>query len=80
MKRKEFLSLAMTMLVLLLSMLTGFVLLALVYEGNPYLVALVGFIVLTVSCFLVVYLFKMRKLLDRNERRGEKEDESKAKE
>lgn len=80
MKRKEFLSLAMTMLVLLLSMLTGFVLLALVYEGNPYLVALVGFIVLTVSCFLVVYLFKMRKLLDRNERRREKEDESKAKE
>lgn len=80
MKRKEFLSLAMTMLVLLLSMLTGFVLLALVYEGNPYLVALVGLIVLTVSCFLVVYLFKMRKLLDRNERRGEKEDESKAKE
>lgn len=80
MKRKEFFSLAMTMLVLLLSMLTGFVLLALVYEGNPYLVALIGCIVVAVSCFLVVYLFKMRNLLDVGERKGDKADENKTKE
>ncbi|HKL59818.1 MAG TPA: hypothetical protein VJ863_07970 [Sphaerochaeta sp.] len=80
MKRKEFFSLAMTMLVLLLSMLTGFVLLALVYEGNPILVAFVGIVVVAVSCFLVVYLFKMRNLLDVGERKGDKADENKTKE
>lgn len=74
MKRKEFFSLAMTMLVLLLSMLSGFTLLALAYEGNPLLVALIGFVVLVVSFFLVVYLFKLRKLIDED-----KEDENKAK-
>ena len=78
MKHKEFVSLAMTMLVLLLSMLTGYVLLAMVYEGNPYLVALIGFIVVAVSCFLVVYLFKMRKLLDVGEKKGDTKDENKA--
>ena len=80
MKSKEFFSLAMTMLVLLLSMLTGYVLLALVYVGNPYLVALIGGIVVLVSCFLVVYLFKMRNLLDVGERKGDKADENKTKE
>lgn len=74
MKRKEFFSLAMTMLVLLLSMLSGFILLALAYDGNPTLVALIGFVVLVVSFFLVVYLFKLRKLIDED-----KEDENKAK-
>lgn len=79
MKRKEFFSLAITMLVLLLSMLSGYVLLALVYEGNPLLVALIGCIVLVVSCFLVVYLFKLRKLIDRDAKGEEKTDENKAK-
>ena len=74
MKRREFLSLSITMLVLLLSMVSGYVLLALVYEGSFLLVALIGFVVLVVSCFLVVYLFKLRKLVDED-----KEDESKTK-
>ena len=72
MKRKEYFSLAITMLVLLLSMLSGYVLLALVYEGNPLLVGSIGLVVVLVSCFLVVYLYKMRKLVDED-----KEDESK---
>ncbi|MDD4573452.1 MAG: hypothetical protein PHR69_04475 [Sphaerochaeta sp.] len=72
MKRKEYFSLAITMLILLLSMLTGYVLLALVYEGNPLLVGSIGLVVVLVSCFLVVYLYKMRKLVDED-----KEDESK---
>lgn len=72
MKRKEYFSLAITMLVLLLSMLSGYVLLALVYEGNPLLVGSIGLVVVSVSCFLVVYLYKMRKLVDED-----KEDESK---
>lgn len=74
MKRREFLSLSITMLVLLLSMVSGYVLLALVYEGSFLLVALIGFVVLVVSCFLVVYLFKLRKLVDED-----KEDENKTK-
>ena len=65
MKRKEFVSLAMTMVVLLFSMLVGYVLLAMVYEGSFLLIAIVGFVVLLVSIFLVVYLFKLRKLIDR---------------
>ncbi|MDT4761960.1 hypothetical protein [Sphaerochaeta sp. PS] len=64
MKRKEFVSLALTMLVLLLSMLTGYVLLSFVYVGSPFLVGLVGLGVLVVSVFLVVYLVKLRKLID----------------
>ncbi len=79
MKRKEFVSLAMTMVVLLLSMLSGYVLLALVYEGNPWLVALVGLVVLAVSCFLVVYLYKLRKLVDMGEKIKDKEHENKTK-
>jgi len=79
MKRKEFVSLAITMLVLLLSMLCGYVLLALVYEGNPLLVALIGLIVLVVSCFLVVYLYKLRKLIDTDDKDEDKEDENKTK-
>ncbi len=79
MKRKEFVSLAITMLVLLLSMLCGYVLLALVYEGNPLLVALIGLIVLVVSCFLVVYLYKLRKLIDTDDKNEDKEDENKTK-
>ncbi len=75
---KEFFSLAMTMVVLLLSMLTGYILLALIYEGSPLLVALVGLAVLLVSCFLVVYLFKMRKLIDTGkEKEGKDEDKTK---
>ncbi len=77
MTRKEFVSLAITMLVLLFSMLTGYVLLSLVYEGNPLLVALVGFVVLLVSCFLVVYLFKLRKLIDMGEKKEDKQGENK---
>ncbi|MBI9095839.1 MAG: hypothetical protein JEY71_13280 [Sphaerochaeta sp.] len=77
---KEFVSLAITMLVLLLSLLTGYVLLALVYEGNPLLVALIGFIVLVVACFLVVYLYKLRKLVDMGERKENQKDENKTKE
>jgi len=69
MTRKEFVSLSITMLVLLFSLLTGYVLLALVYEGNPLLVALIGFVVLLVSCFLVVYLYKLRKLVDMGEKK-----------
>lgn len=76
MTRKEYLSLAMTMVVLLISMLTGYVLLALVFEGNPLLVALVGFGVLLVSCFLVLYLYKMRKLIDIDEKNKDKDDEN----
>ncbi len=79
MKRKEYLSLAMTMLVLLLSMLSGYVLLSLVYEGSPFLVALIGFVVLLVSCFLVVYLFKLRKLVDMGKNDEDKDDENKTK-
>lgn len=79
MKRKEFFSLAMTMVVLLLSMLSGYVLLAMVYEGSPYLVALIGFVVLLVSCFLVVYLYKMRKLVDIGNDTEDKENENKTK-
>jgi len=79
MKRKEFVSLAITMLVLLLSMLCGYVLLALVYEGNPLLVALIGLIVLVVACFLVVYLYKLRKLIDTDDKNEDKEDENKTK-
>lgn len=74
MNRREFLSLSITMLVLLLSMVSGYVLLALVYQGSFLLVALIGFVVLVVSCFLVVYLFKLRKLVDED-----KEDENKTK-
>ncbi|MGB4405424.1 MAG: hypothetical protein WBI82_01015 [Sphaerochaeta sp.] len=77
---KEFVSLAITMVVLLLSLLTGYVLLALVYEGNPWLVALIGFVVLLVSCFLVVYLYKLRKLVDRGEKKEETKDENKTEE
>jgi hypothetical protein len=80
MKRKEFVSLAMTMVTLLLSMLTGYVLLSLVYEGNPLLVALIGFVVLAVSCLLVVYLFKLRKLIDLDAGNEDKKHESKTKE
>lgn len=80
MKRKEFVSLAMTMVVLLLSMLTGYVLLSLVYEGNPFLVALIGLVVLAVSCLLVVYLFKLRKLIDLDTTNEGKDDEQKTKE
>ena len=80
MTRKEFISLVFTMLVLLLSMLTGYVLLALVYEGNPLLVALIGFVVLAVSCLLVVYLFKLRKLIDLDADNEDKKHESKTKE
>jgi uncharacterized membrane protein YhaH (DUF805 family) len=72
MTRKEFVSLAITMIVLLLSMLTGYVLLSLVYEGNPLFVALIGFVVLLVSCFLVVYLYKLRKLIDLGEKKEDK--------
>ncbi len=79
MKRKEFVSLVLTMLILLLSMLTGYVLLALVYEGSSLLVALVGLLVLVVSCFLVVYLFKLRKLIDSDENNKDAKDENKAK-
>lgn len=75
MKRKEYISLVFTMLILLLSMLSGYVLLALVYEGNPLIVALVGLIVLIVSCFLLVYLYKLRKLVENED----KDDENKAK-
>lgn len=75
MKRKEYISLVFTMLILLLSMLSGYVLLALVYEGNPLIVALVGLIVLVVSCFLLVYLYKLRKLVENED----KDDENKAK-
>ncbi len=78
MKRKEFFSLAMTMAVLLLSMLTGYVLLALVYEGSRFLVALIGFVVLLVSCLLVVYLFKLRRLVDMDTRNEDHKDENKA--
>lgn len=74
MKRKEYISLVLTMLILLFSMLTGYVLLALIYEGKPLIVALIGLVVLLVSCFLVVYLYKLRKLVDED-----KDDESKAK-
>lgn len=80
MKRKEFVSLAMTMVTLLLSMLTGYVLLSLVYEGNPLLVALIGFVVLAVSFLLVVYLFKLRKLIDLDAGNEDKKHESKTKE
>ncbi len=79
MKRKEFFSLAMTMVVLLLSMLTGYVLLALVYEGSPYLVALIGFVVLVVSGLLVAYLFKLRRLVDMDTRNEDSKNENKAK-
>ncbi|HKL57322.1 MAG TPA: hypothetical protein VJ854_02890 [Sphaerochaeta sp.] len=72
---KEFFSLAMTMVVLLLSMLTGYILLALIYEGSPLLVALVGLAVLLVSCFLVVYLFKMRKLIDTGKEKEDKDED-----
>ncbi|MFA5654533.1 MAG: hypothetical protein WDA72_10525 [Desulfomonilia bacterium] len=75
MKRKEYISLVFTMLILLFSMLSGYVLLALVYEGNPLIVALVGLIVLIVSCFLLVYLYKLRKLVENED----KDDENKAK-
>ncbi len=75
MKRKEYVSLVITMLILLLSMLSGYVLLALIYEGNPLIVALVGLIVLLVSCFLLVYLYKLRKLVENKD----KDDENKIK-
>lgn len=77
MTRKEFISLVFTMLILLLSMLTGYVLLALVYEGNPLLVALIGFIVLAVACILVVYLFKLRKMVGSDEKSLGKQNEDK---
>jgi|GEM_PF-3996541 len=78
MTRKEFISLAMTMVVLLLSMLSGYVLLSLVYVGNPLLVALVGLVVLLVSGFLVVYLYKLRKLVGLGEKGPGKKNEDKA--
>lgn len=68
MRRKDFFSLAVTMMVLLLSMLSGYVLLSMVYVGNPLLVALIGLIVLVVAVFLVVYLFKLRKLVSEEEK------------
>ena len=78
MTRKEYISLVITMLALLVSMLTGYVLLSLVYVGNPLLVALIGLIVLVVSCFLVVYLYKLRKMVDFDEKNEDKyEDKTK---
>jgi len=79
MTHKEYVSLVVTMVVLLLSLLTGYVLLSLVYDGSPMLVALIGFIVLAVSCFLVVYLYRLRKLIGMGNKDEDKEDENKTK-
>ncbi|MFA6783722.1 MAG: hypothetical protein WC136_02600 [Sphaerochaeta sp.] len=75
MSKKEFSSLIVSLVVLIVSMFVGYGLLALVYEGSRLIMMIFGLLVVSVSAFLVVYASKLGKYLNKDG-----EDENKTKE
>ena len=66
MNKKEFSSLMVTLVVLIVSLLVGYGLLALVYEGSLLVMVIFGLLVVIVSAFLVVYASKLGKYLKKD--------------
>jgi Kef-type K+ transport system membrane component KefB len=72
MTRKQLLSLIVSLVVLIVSMLAGYILLAFVYEGSLLVMGFVGLLVVSISVALVISAIKLVRFFQKEAKDGQK--------
>ncbi|AEV28955.1 hypothetical protein SpiGrapes_1135 [Sphaerochaeta pleomorpha str. Grapes] len=72
MTKKQLRSLTVSLIVLICSLLIGYILLALVYEGSLLVMGLVGLLVVSISAALVFYAVKLVRFFQKETKDGQK--------